>query len=116
MARDNGGASLDDFEGHDEYNRWVSRFDREFIDKLTALNKFLTGQTKEFAGFASVEEWKKAAGFRQPESFATVAKKLATLIDKRIPTLVKTYGDKVFFPPKSAEIARLDAADTGEDD
>ena len=116
IARDNGGATLDDWEGHAEYNRWVSRFDRDLITRLTALNGFLKGTTKEFAGYASVDAWKKAAGFIVPASFDTFAKKLSTLIDQRVPALVASYGDKTFLPAKSAEIARLDAADTGEDD
>jgi hypothetical protein len=116
VARDNGGATLDDWEGHATYNTWVSRFDRDLIARLTALNGFLKGETKEFAGYASVDAWKKAVGFRVPASYDVFAKKLSTLIDKRVPALVKTYGDKTFFPAKSAEVVRLDAADTGEDD
>jgi hypothetical protein len=116
IARDNGGATLDDWEGHDSYNRWVSRFDRDLIQRLTALNAFLKGNQREFAGFTSVDAWQKAAGFIVPASSEVFAKKLSALIDKRIPSLVKTYGDKTFFPAKSAEILQLDAADTGEDD
>jgi hypothetical protein len=116
IARDNGGATLDDFEGHDIYNQWVSRFDRHIINRLTSLNSFLKGQSAEFAGYASPEAWQAAAGFIVPTSFDVFKQKLALLIDKRVPGLVKTYGDKVFFPPKSAEIAALDAADTGESD
>ncbi len=116
MSRDNGGATLDDWEGHAEYNRWVSRFDRDVIARLTALNAFLKGEAKEFAGYSSVETWKKAAGFMVPSSFEVFARKLSMLIDKRLPALVKLYGDRTFLPPKSAEIAALDAADTGEDD
>ncbi|MEQ1648835.1 MAG: hypothetical protein ABL898_09645 [Hyphomicrobiaceae bacterium] len=116
FARDNGGATLDDWEGHDDYNRWVSRFDRDLITRLTALNAFLKGEGKEFAGYASVEAWKSAVGFREPASFDTFQKKLAQLIEKRVPALVKQYGDKAFFAAKLDEIARLDAADTGEAD
>jgi hypothetical protein len=116
IARDNGGASLSDFEGHDTYNRWVSRFDRELIERLTLLNTFLKGETASFAGYNSIETWKKAAGFRVPESYDTFAKKLSMLIDKRIPGLVKRHGERTFFPAKSAEVVALDAADTGEDD
>jgi hypothetical protein len=116
FARDNGGATLDDWEGHAEYNRWVSRFDRDLITRLTALNGFLKGEGKEFAGFASVDALKTAVGFRESASFDTFQKKLAQLIEKRVPALVKQYGDKAFFAAKSAEIAKLDAADTGEAD
>ncbi len=121
IARDNGGASLNDWEGHDDYNRWVSRFDRDLIAQLTALNAFLKGDAKEFAGYTSVETWKSAVGFRpwsssDPSSYEVFSKKLSQLIDKRIPALVKANGEKVFFPAKSAEIIRLDAADTGDDD
>ncbi len=116
IARDNGGATLDDFEGYEDYNRWVSRFDRDLIDRLTALNAFLKGRAPEFAGFSDIEAWKKAAGFRGKSSFETFAKKLSTLVEKRIPALMREYGDKTFFPSKSAEVVRLDAADPGTDD
>lgn len=116
VARDNGGATLDDWEGHEAYSRWVSRFDRDIIVRLTALNSFLKGEAKDFAGFSGPERWKEAAGFMVPESYSTFQSKLANLIDKRVPALVKRYGDKTFFPPKSAEVAKLDASDTGEDD
>ncbi len=116
VARDNGGATLDDWEGHEGYSRWVSRFDRDVIERLTALNAFIKGEAKDYAGFESAEAWKEAAGFIVPASYDTFVKKLAHLIDKRVPALVKQYGDKSFFPPKSPEVAALDAADTGEDD
>jgi hypothetical protein len=116
IARDNGGATLDDWEGHADYNRGVSRFDRDLITRLTALNAFLKGEAKEFAGYASVEAWKKTTGFIAPSSFDVFVKKLSMLIDKRVPALVKMYGDKVFFPLKSAEVSTLDVLDTGDDD
>jgi hypothetical protein len=116
IARDNGGATLDDWEGHDTYSRWVSRFDRDLIDKLTALNAFLKGEAKEFAGYTSPDAWKTAAGFIVPASYTTFRKKLTLLVEKRVPALVKQHGDKVYFAPKAADIAALDAADTGEDD
>jgi hypothetical protein len=116
ISRDNGGATLNDWEGHEEYNRWVSRFDRELISRLTELNAFIKGDSKEFAGFSKVEDWKKAVGFIVPSSYDVFAKKLSLLVDKRMPAIVKTNGDKTFFPPKSADISQLDAADTGDDD
>jgi hypothetical protein len=120
ISRDNGGATLNDWEGHADYNKWVSRFDREFIARLTALNVFLKGQAPEFAGYKDIEAWKTAAGFlapaTDPPSFDVFQKKLAMFIDTRVPSLVKAYGDKAFFPTKSADVTRLDAADTGEDD
>jgi hypothetical protein len=116
VARDNGGASLEDWEGYEAYSSWVSRFDREVIDRLAALNAFLKGEAKAFAGLTSVESWKTAVGFIVPASYETFQKKLALLTEKRVPALVKQYGDKTFFPAKSAEVAKLDAADTGEDD
>ncbi len=116
IARDNGGATLDDWEGHDAYSRWVSRFDRDLIGRLSALNAFLKGEAKEFASYSSPDAWKTAAGFIVPTSYTTFRKKLSHLIDRRIPALVKQYGDKVYFAPKGADIATLDAADTGEDD
>lgn len=116
MSRDNGGATLDDWEGHDTYSNWVSRFDRDVIDRLTALNAFLKGDAKTFAGFTSIGTWKSAVGFIVPASYDTFVEKLAHLVDKRVPALVKQYGDKAFFPAKAPEIAALDAADTGEAD
>jgi hypothetical protein len=116
MARDNGGATLDDWEGYDDYSRWVTRFDRDTIERLTSLNAFLAGEAKEFAGFTGPAAWKVAAGFIVDASYDTFRKKLALLTGERVPALVRQYGDNTFFPPKSAEIAALDAADTGEDD
>ena len=116
LARDNGGATLDDWDVHDTYSRWVSRFDRDVIERLSALNAFLKGEAKEFAGFTTPDAWQKAAGFIVPSSYQTFKSKLAHLIDKRVPDLTKQYADKAYFLPKSAEVALLDAADTGEDD
>lgn len=117
IARDNGGASLDDWEQHGDYNRFVSRFDRDLIIRLTALNAFLKGKAADFAGYRSVEDWKTAVGFRAAASFEVFSKKLAQLIDTRVPALVKQHGEaKVFFPAKTADITKLDAEDTGVDD
>jgi hypothetical protein len=116
IARDNGGATLDDMEGYDTYSRWVTRFDRDLIDRLTALNAFLKGEAKDFAGFANADQWKVAAGFIVPSSYDMFRRKLSLLTEKRVPSLVKQHGDKAYFPTKSPEIAKLDAADTGEDD
>jgi hypothetical protein len=116
IARDNGGATLDDWDDYEAYNRWVSRYDRELIGRLTALNAFLKGETKDFAGFTSPGAWKDAAGFIVPSSFDTFHAKLARLIEKRIPALEDSDGDEVYFPPKAPETAKLDDADTGEDD
>lgn len=116
VARDNGGATLDDWEDYETYKKWVSRYDRELIDKLGALNAFLKGEAREFAGFTSVEAWKTAAGFIVPSSYEAFAKKLDLFVEKRVPGLVKQFGDNVFFPPRSAEVAALDAADTCEED
>jgi hypothetical protein len=116
IARDNGGATLDDWEQHADYNRFVSRFDRDLIARLIALNAFLKGQANEFAGYTSVDAWKKAVGFRVPASFEVFSTKLSQLVEKRIPALTKQHGDKMFFPVKSAEVVKLDAADTGDDD
>ena len=116
IARDNGGATLDDWEEFENYSRWVSRYDPDVMARLTALNAFLKSEAKEFSGFTTVKTWASAAGFIKPESFEMFAKKLAHLIGKRIPALVEEDGDAVYFPRKSPEIAKLDAADTGEDD
>ena len=116
IARDNGGATLDDWDDYEPYNRWVSRFDRDLIGSLGELNTFLKGEAKAFGEFTSPETWKVAAGFIAPSSYDTFRKKLALLTEKRIPALVKQYGDQTFFPAKSPEISKLDGADTGEDD
>lgn len=116
IARDNGGATLDDWDDYETYNRWVSRYDRDMIERLTALNGFLKGEVREFAGFTSPDAWKTAVGFIAPSSYDAFRKKLALLVDKRVPALVKQYGDKTFLPAKTPEVAQLDAADTGEDD
>jgi hypothetical protein len=116
IARDNGGATLENWDTRDSYNRWFSRFDRELIDKLTSLNAFLKGKAPEFADYKDVEAWKKAVGFISPSSYEVFQMKLARLIETRLPTLVKRYGDKTFFPAKAAEVVALDAADTGEDE
>jgi hypothetical protein len=116
IARDNGGATLDDWENHAAYSVLVTRFDRDVIERLTQLNAFLKGETKDFAGYTSVETWKEASGFIKPGSFKTFTQKLAHLIDKRVPALVAKFGDATYFPPKTAEIVALDALDTGEAD
>ena len=116
VARDNGGATFDDWDEYDAYSRWVSRFDRDVIERLTALNGFLKGEAKEFSGFASVDAWKEAVGFIAPTSYAAFKKKLALLIEKREPALVAQFGDDTFFPPKSEEVVKLDAEDTCEED
>jgi hypothetical protein len=116
IARDNGGATLENWDTRDDYNRWYSRFDRDLVDRLTALNAFLKGKSSEFAGYKDVEAWKKAVGFISPSSYEVFQMKLSRMIESRIPTLVKRHGDKTFFPAKTAEVAALDAADTGEDE
>jgi hypothetical protein len=116
IARDNGGATIDDIEEYDTYTRWVSRYDRELIERLITLNAFLKGEAKDFQGFTSPQAWKEAVGFIKPSSYETFVTKLGMLTGERIPALVKKYGDNVFFPPKLPEVAKLDAADTGEDD
>jgi hypothetical protein len=116
IARDNGGATLENWDTRDDYNRWYSRFDRDLIDRLTTLNAFLKGKSPEFMGYKDIDAWKKAVGFISPASYEVFQMKLSRLIDTRIPTLVKRYGEKTFFPPKTAEVAALDAADTGVED
>jgi hypothetical protein len=116
IARDNGGATLNNWDSRANYDQWVSRFDRALIEKLTALNAFLKGETKSFAGYTSVEAWKTAVGFIEPSSYEVFTMKLSRLIDKRVPGLVKRFGDQTFFPAKSAEVVSFEAADTGEDD
>jgi hypothetical protein len=116
IARDNGGATLENWDTRDDYNRWYSRFDRDLIDRLTALNAFLKGTSTEFAGYKDIEAWKKAVGFISPTSYEVFQMKLSRLIDTRLPALVKRYGDQTFFPAKTPEVLALDAADTGEDE
>lgn len=116
VARDNGGATLDDWDDYETYNRWVSRYDRDLVARLRELNRFLKGEAKDFAGYSSPEAWKKAVGFLNASSYDTFKAKLSRLIDERIPALEKKYGDKAYFPAKTPDIAALDAADQGEDD
>ncbi len=116
IARDNGGATLNNWDSRGNYDKWVSRFDRELIGKLTALNAFVKGEAPQFAGYTSVEAWKKAVGFMDPSSFEVFTMKLSRLIDNRLPALVKRFGDKTFFPAKSPQVEAFEAADTGEDD
>jgi hypothetical protein len=116
IARDNGGATLNNWDSRGAYDAWVSRFDRELIDTLTALNAFLKGNAPQFAGYTSIASWTDAVGFMDPSSIEVFTMKLSRLIDTRIPALVQRYGDTVFFPQKSAEVLAYEAADTGEDD
>lgn len=116
IARDNGGATLDDWEEFENYSRWVSRYDRDVIARLTALNAFLTGEAKEFSGFTNVKKWQTAVGFREPASCEMFARKLAYLVGRRIPALVEQEGEATSLPPKSPAIIKLDEGDTGEDD
>jgi hypothetical protein len=116
IARDNGGATLNNWDSRSAYDGWVSRFDRELIDKLTALNAFLKGNAPQFAGYTSIASWTDAVGFMDPSSIEVFTMKLSRLIDTRIPVLMKRYGDNVFFTQKSAEVSTYEAADTGEDD
>jgi hypothetical protein len=116
IARDNGGATLDDWEDFKIYNNWVTRYDPAVIERLKALNAFLKGEAAQFSGFTNKETWKDAAGFIAASSFDAFCKKLALLLDERIPALIEQFGDKTFFPPKSPEAAKLDEADTGVDD
>ena len=116
IARDNGGATLNNWDSRGSYDGWVSRFDRDLIGKLTALNAFLKKTEPQFAGYTDVEAWTRAVGFIEPSSVDVFAMKLSRLIDTRLPALVKRYGDQVYFPPKSAEVQAYEDADTGEDD
>lgn len=116
VARDNGGATLDDWDDYETYNRWVSRYDRDLIERLTSLNAFLKGKATAFSGYDSVASWKAAVGFLNASSFDAFSQKLATLVETRVPALSAKYGDRAFFPPKSPDTAALDAADTCEDD
>ncbi len=116
IARDNGGATLNDWDDYGIYNNWVSRFDRALIERLTGLNTFLQNGNTSFSKFSSPQQWSDAAGFIDPTSFATFRDKLSNLIDKRVPALVAQFGDDTFFPPKSPEAVKLDDADTAEDD
>jgi hypothetical protein len=116
IARDNGGATLNNWDSRSAYDGWVSRFDRELIDKLTALNAFLKGNAPQFAGYTSIASWTDAVGFMDPSSIEVFTMKLSRLIDTRIPVLMKRYGDNVLFTQKSAEVSTYEAADTGEDD
>lgn len=109
LARDNGGANVDDgWEWHARYERWVSRYDRDVMQKLQALDAFLHGSKPNFAGYSNVEQWKTAAGFIKASSFNTFKRKLHMLIDKRLPMLEKQFGPKMYFAAKAAGGAPLE--------
>ncbi len=98
LSRDNGGANLDDgWEWHPLYERWVSRYDREMVSKLTMLNAFLQERQTRLGDFADVETWRTTIGFRKTSSFNTFKRKLAMLIDAKLPALERQYGNKMFF-------------------
>ena len=63
-----------------------------------------------------MKKWQSAAGFIEPASYEMFARKLDFLLGKRIPALIEQVGEATFFPAKSLDIVKLDAADTGEDD
>ncbi len=116
VARDNGGASLDDWEGFDTYSGWVSRYDRQIIERLTRLNALVKGGGGNFAGYTDPEEWRTAAGFISAASYDMFRKKLSALIDERIPALAMKYGDAIYFPGEAAELIALDSADASSGD
>ena len=109
LARDNGGANMDDgWEWFPLYDKWVSRYDREMMKKLQDLNAFLQGRNPSFAGYADVEAWKTAAGFRKASSYRTFKRKLDLLAGKRLVALEKKYGSRTYF---AANIAKPDQGD-----
>jgi hypothetical protein len=106
LARDNGGATVDDWEWHGNYNRWVSRYDRDVMATLSRLHSFLKGSSPRFAGFDDVGTWKTAVGFRKASSFATFKRKLELLVEKRLPGLERQYGARVYFEGKHPQPQR----------
>ncbi len=113
MARDNGGATVDDWEWHSLYDRWLSRYDRKVIQRLEDLASFLRGNDKTFASFDSPEKWKVAVGFLQVGSFNTFKRKLDLLVQKKLPELERQYGTRTYFPLQLSEVPDLESA-TGQ--
>lgn len=101
LARDNGGATVGDWEWYDLYNRWLSRYDRNVIERLKALAAFLHGRDTQFAGFDDVQKWKTAVGFVADDSFTTFSRKLDLLLDKKLPELERQFGARTYFMPHS---------------
>lgn len=113
ISRDNGGGTVDEWEWYNLYDKWVSRFDRDVMQKLTELHSFLHGTTNSFGGFDDVEQWRNAVGFLKNTSFDTFKRKLDLLIEKRLPSLEKQYGQKTYFdlpPLATVTAARHEAA------
>ena len=110
MARDNGGATVNDWEWHGNYDGWLSRYDRNTAAKLRELNAFLKVKGRKFAGFDDIEKWKTAVGFRKPSSFSTFKRKLELLVDKKLPGLDKQYGAKAYFEDRPKVFPQTSAA------
>ena len=110
IARDNGGATVNDMalgdwtSSFNPYNSWLSRYDRAAIERLEDLNEFLQGRAGSFDDFTSVEAWKTAMGFQKQNSFTTFKRKVALLVEKKIPELERQHGLRAYFtlpPPES---------------
>ena len=97
IARDNGGATVDDWEWHNLYDAWLSRYDRVVIERLRSLHAFLNGTEKQFAGFDDPAKWQQAVGFIKTSSFDTFKRKLTLLVEKKLPELEKHYGPRTYF-------------------
>jgi hypothetical protein len=98
IARDNGGADVDDgWEWHVSYQKMLSRYDRDVMQRLVGLNAFLRGKTATLGEFKSVDSWKATVGFRKASSFNTFKRKLELLVDKTLPAREKQFGDKIYF-------------------
>lgn len=106
LARDNGGATVNDWEWHNRYDRWLSRYDRNVMDRLKELLAFLHGREKLFSGFNDVEKFKTALGFIEASSFSTFKRKLELLVEKKLPDLEKRYGARTYFAAPAVDGAR----------
>lgn len=69
MAIDNGGANPIDDQGYlEKFTHWVTRFDPDTVERLSALDAFLQ-QGGEFCGFASENALKNALGFKDAKEW-----------------------------------------------
>lgn len=69
VAYDNGGAGIGGWgSGYQaRYLRWTTRFDREVVEQVLAMDDFMAGRTSSFVGFRNQAEFLKVLGIRRFE-------------------------------------------------
>ena len=100
ISRDNGGASLswNTSAWYNRYASWVTRFDRQLVERLVALDQFLSGKEGKFENFTSVDQFRKEAGFLSDRSFGKFRGKLSSFCGTHVPKCEKRYGNGAYFP------------------